>query len=85
MKFYAQPNHTVFDVSKKKHYFFNDIGEFETDNEYLIKKMKRKFKYKEATDSVSVAFKFNCKKCDYGTDNLGYFGNHMKEHKKVGE
>jgi hypothetical protein len=47
MKFYSIPNMTVYDRDKKKYFKFDDKGEYETDDERIIKKMKKRFRYED--------------------------------------
>jgi hypothetical protein len=48
MKFYGEPNLTVIEFrSKKALCKFNDKGEFITEDEKLINKLRQHFKYEE--------------------------------------
>jgi hypothetical protein len=47
MKFFSTPNMTVYDRDKKRHFRFDENGEYETDDERLIKKMKKRFAFEE--------------------------------------
>lgn len=63
-----------------KHVKFDDKGEFTTDNERIINRFMSKF------DSVPVkeeVKEFNCKKCEFRTDNKGALLAHYRsEHPK---
>lgn len=83
MKFYGTPNMLVKEKKRKpmstdfvfKPLFrFNADGEFETNNEKLISKLKRRFEYEKLKQ---------CKKCDFKTENMGELLLHYrKEHPK---
>lgn len=69
MIFYGNPNETVSTRVKQNGEFrnkllfvFNENGEYETEDEKLIKKLKQHFKYKDE-------IKKHCKKCDFTCDN----------------
>lgn len=82
MRFKSQPNLFV-KISKPiiqrstglKGFSFDNNGEYETENEVLIKILKQNFE---------VAEKYKCKKCDYETDNKGELLAHYRLHKKEG-
>ena len=81
MKFYGEPGMLVservrkpftMEYKMKPRFRFDENGEFETDDERLIKKLKTKFKYDEG---------FKCKKCGKTFENKGYLMAHYrKEH-----
>ena len=51
MIFYREPNQLVRDKKHKSTLFrFNEKGEFETDNPYIIEKAKGKFDYKPSVE-----------------------------------
>lgn len=98
-KFFGQPNMMV--KERKKKYFngeimykplfrFDEKGEYITDNEQLIEKLKSRFEHTEfesnapgdkPTEDKKI---LKCKKCDFETDNQGTLMHHYKEHKKEG-
>lgn len=46
MKFYAEPNHLIIDRNTYKPLFrFNEQGEYETNDERLIERLKPYFRY----------------------------------------
>lgn len=81
MKFKAEPNLYVR-ISNKivqrttglKGFYFNDKGEYETENKMMINILSQNF------EKVEEAFR--CKKCDFETDNKGELLAHYREHKK---
>jgi uncharacterized Zn-finger protein len=83
MKFYGEPN-TLVKTRKRKQFStevvmnplfrFDENGEYETTDERLIQKLKKKFKYDEN--------KFTCKKCGETFDNKGLLLAHYRNHKE---
>ena len=76
MIFAGEPNLLVRltrPIGKMKHFRFNAEGQFNTENERLIKRLQHKF---------TVLNSFQCKKCDFTTDNKGLLMAHYREHKK---
>ena len=74
IKFKGEPNLTVrFNppIGLIKHVKFDDKGEFTTDNERIIKRFMSKF------DSV-LAKEYQCKKCEFKTDNTGTLLAHYR-------
>lgn len=84
MKFYSEPNELVRTRIKINNEFklktvcqFDNNGEFETEDETLIEKLKPHFKYENNS--------FKCKKCEFETDNNGkLLAHYRKEHPKEG-
>lgn len=85
MKFFGEPNMLVKErkrkpmsqeITVKPLFRFDEKGEYETNNERLIEKLKKKFKHEEK--------KYICKKCGEEFENKGIFLAHMKGHKKEG-
>lgn len=84
MKFFGNPNEFVNTRIKKRNGHklktlcrFDDNGEFETEEETLIEKLKPHFKYENNS--------FKCKKCEFETDNNGkLLAHYRKEHPKEG-
>lgn len=55
MKFYGEPNLTVIEFrSKKALCKFDDKGEFTTEDEKLISKLRQHFKHEETTPKKKV-------------------------------
>ena len=98
-KFFGQPNMLI--KERKKKFFngetlykpvfrFDKNGEYITDDERLINKLKSRFTYTEMEsnapgDNPTEEKKIlKCKKCDFETDNQGTLMRHYKEHKKEG-
>ena len=87
VKFFGQPNMLVKDRKRipfstewkfKPLFRFDEDGEFVTEDEKLIERLKRKFKY-EVENNVE----FKCKQCDYTTTNKGeLLAHYRKEHPK---
>ncbi len=85
MKFYGEPNLSVFSSKRKGNkmikkllFKFNENGEYETDDIKLIEKLKLHFKYEDTI--------YRCKKCDYQTTNKGdLMAHYRKEHPKGGD
>lgn len=84
MKFKAQKNLYVKISNKfvqratgKKGFYFNDKGEFETENAILIKALSQHFE--EVKEEAKV---YKCKQCDFETENKGLLLAHYREHKK---
>ena len=93
MIFLAEPklyvklsNKIVNRVTGLKGFYFDDKGEYKTENELIIRVLKQNFGVKEelskyeSEQAETVSFK--CKKCDYETDNKGELLAHYKQHKK---
>ena len=85
MKFKGSPNlyvkvsnKYIQRVTGKKGFYFNDKGEYETDNEILIKALEQNFETVKTEAKV-----YYCTKCDYKTDNKGELLSHYKSHKEV--
>lgn len=83
MKFKAEPNlfvkisnKYIQRVTGKKGFYFNDKGEFETDNEVLIKVLSQNF---EVVEELKEENKKHCKKCDFTCDNQGELMAHYRE------
>lgn len=83
MIFIGQPNLYVKISNKyvqratnKKGFYFDSNGEFETDNEILIKVLQQNFETKEVK-------KYKCKQCEYETENKGELLAHYRTHKEV--
>ena len=100
MKFKGSPNlyvkvsnKYIQRVTGKKGFYFNDKGEYETDNEILIKALEQNFetvKTKEELPTYTSGYvqivgdkTYKCTKCDYKTDNKGELLSHYKSHKEV--
>lgn len=96
-KFFGQPNMLI--KERKKKFFngetlykpvfrFDKNGEYITDDERLINKLKSRFTYTEmennVTDDNPSEKIYQCKKCDFTTDNMGLLMAHYREHKKEG-
>lgn len=97
--FYGQPNMLV--KSRKKVLFqntvqfkplfrFNENGEYETNDEQLIKKLISRFDHKVMEDTLKnieaieekEVKKITCKKCGQQFENIGKLMNHSRiEHK----
>ena len=93
-KFFGEPNMLV--KEKKRTYFentfqfkpifrFDKNGEYITDNEKLIEKLKTRFRHvplenDDVNDKDNKIMK--CKKCDFETENKGLLMAHYREHKK---
>ena len=90
MKFYGTPNMLVRVKNLKpfRSIRFDDKGEFETDNPRLIARLKTRFEFGEKTEpkekkKLPADGFYNCKKCDYKTDNKGELLAHYRtEHPK---
>jgi hypothetical protein len=83
MKFYGKSNMLVTDSRKdnKPLFRFDKNGEFVTEDERLIKRLKQHFKYEDNAKSDSI----NCKKCDFSCSNRGeLMAHYKKEHPKEG-
>lgn len=85
MKFKAETNYYVR-LSNKfvqrstglKGFYFDDKGEYETENEVMIKVLSQNF---ETVEELNA-----CKKCDFTTDNKGLLMAHYRqEHPKKEE
>lgn len=82
MKFYSEPNMTVF--TKKRIGFrtkqvkvcqFYENGQFETDDEQLIEKLKPHFKHENNSE-------IQCKYCGGSHENKGQFMACARKNKK---
>jgi len=101
MKFIAEPNLYVrftdrhSRMFRKKGFYFNEHGEFETENPSLVKLLKLRFKYVEEPKEPAIETENNadnsgetiklkhCKKCDFTCENMGDLLSHYrKEHAK---
>lgn len=87
IKFTAEPNLLInFNppIGTIKRVQFDEKGEYKTDNERIIQRFKHKY------DSVPLKSMeelkeetFDCKKCDFKTDNKGLLMSHYRsEHPK---
>lgn len=67
-----------------KGFSFNDDGIFETDNETLIQRIGTTFEIvpdmtsKTSVGSLTDEPRFQCKKCNYDTDNRGQLMAHYR-------
>jgi hypothetical protein len=86
MKFYGTPNSLVKERRKKPFskevkniplFRFDENGEYETTDDRLIQKLKKKFKFEEEKT-------YKCKKCDYETSNKGELMAHYRTNHKEG-
>jgi hypothetical protein len=85
MKFYGKPGSLVREMRRNPMkeepefvplFRFDKNGEYETSDDRLIQKLKKKFRHEEKM--------FTCKKCGYETANKGellahYRANHKEE------
>lgn len=86
MKFKAEPNLYVRIANKyvqratrKKGFFFDSEGFYETDNELLIKVLSQRFDVvPDAEPELEESKLCHCKKCDFVTDNKGILMQHYK-------
>ena len=86
MKFFGTPGMLVkerirkpfsMEYREKPRFHFDENGEYETTDEKLIEKLKRKFKHDEPK---------HCKKCDFTCNNQGELLAHYREiHPKEGK
>lgn len=74
-------NKYVQRVTGKKGFYFDDKGEFETDNEVLIKVIGQNFETIEETEKEE----YHCKKCNFTTDNKGKLMAHYREYHPKGD
>lgn len=84
MKFFGTPNLLVKDSKNddKPLFRFNDNGEFETEDERLIKRLKQHFKFEDNVKSDSI----QCKKCERTFDTKGdLLAHYRKDHPKEGD
>ena len=101
-KFFGQPNMLI--KERKKKFFngetlykpvfrFDKNGEYITDDERLINKLKSRFTYTEMENNApsdkpiakqAETTTYKCKHCDYTTTNKGELLAHYREHKKEG-
>jgi hypothetical protein len=85
MKFKSEPNLYVR-ISNKivqrttglKSFKFDDKGEYETENSMMINVLSQNFKVIEEVKEEL----FQCKKCEFETDNKGELLAHYRQHKK---
>lgn len=82
-------NKTVIRVTGKKGFYFNEKGEYQTDNDLLCRVLKQHFEVineeNSVTDDKPTEEKaLKCKHCDYTTTNKGELLAHYREHKKEG-
>jgi hypothetical protein len=77
-------NKTVIRVTGKKGFYFNENGEYETDNDLLCRVLKQHFEVENSATGDKPAEEkiFKCKHCDYTTTNKGLLMAHYREHKK---
>jgi len=82
MKFKAEPNLFVRISSKYvqrvtgiKGFYFDDKGEYETDNETLIKLFSQSF---DIDEQPKEKIKRHCKKCEFICDTQGELLKHYK-------
>jgi hypothetical protein len=78
MKFFAEPNLLVRlnkPIGLLKYIRFSELGEYYTENEVLIKKLKINFKSKNTSHS--------CKYCDLVFNSMGDLLVHYRKHKEV--
>jgi len=82
MKYFGQPNLTVIDYEKfKKVFVFSENGEYETEDEKLIKWMKKYknfIKCEETEKSVATIKSIKCTKCKFTCENKGLLMQHYK-------
>ena len=90
MKFFAEPNLYVRftpryrRLFRKQGFFFDKNGEFETEQELLIKLLKQRFQYEEPqlepenTADPSVTIR-HCKKCEFTCESQGELMRHYRE------
>lgn len=94
MKFYSEPNMSVFKMVKQGRFNkkvlafkFDENGEFETEDNRLIEKLKIHFKHdeksKEPTKEPEPIKEIICKQCSKSFENKGLLLAHIrKEHPK---
>lgn len=83
-------NKTVIRVTGKKGFYFDGNGEYETDNDLLIRVLKQHFEARDdktensVTDDKPTEEKiYKCKYCAYTTANKGgLLAHYRKEHPK---
>jgi hypothetical protein len=77
MKFYGEKNLVVIDSEKGTKLFqFDGNGEFETDDEKMIKRAVPYFKHEDNIETMK------CKKCGAEFTNKGELLAHYRQHKK---
>lgn len=89
MTFKGQPNlyvrinnKIVFRITGIKGFSFDENGDFKTDNEVLIRYLKQHFHHEEQEEVKKESAKvYQCKHCEFATDNKGKLAAHYKEHK----
>lgn len=92
MKYKYKPNLVIIDYEKLKRKFqFDENGEFETEDEQLIKwiaKNKKKINpiekvKEEPNEEIKEEKIYKCKKCPFETNNQGeLMAHYRKEHPK---
>lgn len=93
MKFFSEPsmfirinNKNLQRIVGKKGFYFDENGEYETDNKYLIEALKVQFRYEDiaekAEEVAEEAKAFACKVCGEGFENKGKFLAHSRTHKR---
>jgi hypothetical protein len=91
MKFKGTPNLYVRFANKRIHritgrrgFYFDENGIYETDNEVLINLLSKHFEIvKEEAVEENKTELYQCKKCDFETENKGeLLAHYRKEHKK---
>jgi hypothetical protein len=95
MKFYGKPYMAVTERNKDPRtrqfrrnvlvFRFDQKGEFETEDEKLIKRLMPKFKH-ESVKETATGDSIKCKKCSFTCSNKGeLMAHYRKEHKKDGD
>lgn len=76
-------NKTVIRVTGKKGFYFNDKGEYETNNDLLCRVLKQHFEQTENSvtddkppEELNVK---HCKKCEFTCENQGQLLAHYRE------
>ena len=99
MIFIGQPNQyvrfsnkTVIRLTGKKGFYFDENGKYETDNDLLCKVLKQHFETEEiktensaTDDKPEKNKKYQCKQCDFETDNKGELLAHYRKNHPKGE
>jgi hypothetical protein len=94
-RFFSNPNHSVTDGETGRFLFkFDYKGEYVTLDPILANRMKAHFRHEEielveVKEQEPVPEKepekvYECKKCDFKTENKGELLAHYREHKKEG-
>ena len=87
MKFYGTPNMLIRIKNLKPYKFirFDANGEYDTENPRLVARLKKRFECEEPIEEKKADVVYNCRKCDFTTDNRGYLLAHYREsHPKEG-